>query len=141
MFVAKLYLHPVQLHGRHFNLHSHIRKFRLVIDTKLLQFITSHLFFIEQFFILRFRTLQIELQNRCSHIHTVTTTTIDFNNTAIDGRRDNLFESRCHLPRCTDTDFNRSLINDREYNVFFLHSRTHQGNQNTDNHNNRDSNS
>ena len=135
MFVPQFHLHPAKFHGWNLDLHRHIGKFGLAVDTKLVKFITTHLFFIQQFLVLCFRTLKIEFQNRSAYLHAIASFFIDFKDTGVNRRIDYLFKSRNHLSRRTDTDFDHSFVDCRENNIFFFYSHSHQRDEYTDNNN------
>ena len=83
MFIAEFHLHPVELHRRYFYLHGKVAQFRLVIHTKLVQFILAHLFLIQQLLIISLCTLQIQFQDGSTNIYGIATFTVDFHDACI----------------------------------------------------------
>ena len=59
LFIAKFHFHPGKFHFRHFDLHRHIAQFGLAVHFCLIELITFHFFFVQQLFIVGFRTLQV----------------------------------------------------------------------------------
>ena len=137
LLVAQLHLHAVQLHFGHLDLHGQVLQLGFVVHLQLLQFVGTHLFLVKLFLVLGLGTLQVEFQDGRTYVHTVAPLLVHLKDAGIDGRIDDFLECRHHLARSTDTDLNRSLIDLREDKVLFFHSRPHQRDEDTDDHDTR----
>ena len=84
LFIAKFHFHPGKFHFRHFDLHRHIAQFGLAVHFCLIELITFHFFFVQQLFIVGFRTLQVEFQDGRTYIYTITAFSIHLHDAGID---------------------------------------------------------
>ena len=128
LLVAQFHLHAVQLHGRHLHLHLQVAQFRLVVGPQLLQLVAAHLLFVQLLLVVGLRTLQVQLQDGCSHVHAVTPLAIHLQNAGVDGRIDDFFKGRHYLARGTDAHLYRTLGHFREGQILLLHASPHQRN-------------